>query len=50
MKSVARETEVIVADAGVEAEQAAGSFARFGGLAGRFDLNGAKGIGADADE
>ena len=43
------EAEVIVADAGVEAEDAAGSFAVFGGLARRLDLNGAEGVGADAD-
>ena len=44
------EAEVIIADAGVETEQAAGSFAGFGGLARGLDLNGAKGVGADADE
>jgi len=43
------EAEVIIADAGVEAEQAAGSFAAFGGLARRLDLNVAEGVGADAD-
>ena len=45
-----KEAEVIVADAGVEAEEASGSFAGFGGLAGRLDLDGAKRVGADADE
>src|SRR5580692_3583314 len=44
------ETEVIVADAGVEAEQAAGSFAVFGGLAGGLDFYGTKRVGADADQ
>ena len=44
------EAEVVVADAGVEAEEAAGSFARFGGLARGLDLNVAEGIGADADQ
>ncbi len=45
-----KEAEVIVADTGVEFEDAAGSFAVFGGFAGRLDLYGAKGIGADADD
>ena len=44
------ETEVIVADAGVQAEQAAGSFAGFGGLARGLDLDGAERVGADADQ
>ncbi len=45
-----KEAEVIVADAGVELKNAAGSFAVFGGFARGLDLNGAKGIGADADD
>ena len=44
------EAEVIVADAGVEAENAAGSFAGLGRLARRRDLDGAEGVGADVDE
>ncbi len=45
-----KEAEVIVADAGVEAEHAAGSLAPFGGLARGLDLYGAERIGADADQ
>ena len=45
-----KEAEVIVANAGVEAEQAAGSLAIFGGLARGLDLNGAERISADADQ
>ena len=41
---------MVVADAGVEAEQAARSFASFGGLAGGLDLDVAEGVGADTDE
>ena len=44
------EAEMIVADAGVEAEQAAGAFAIFGGLARGLDLNVAESVGADADQ
>ena len=45
-----KEAEVIVADAGIEFKNAAGSFAVFGRFAGGLDLNGAKGIRADADD
>ncbi|SPE28489.1 hypothetical protein SBA2_40052 [Acidobacteriia bacterium SbA2] len=45
-----REAEVIVADAGVEAEQAGGTFAIFGGLTRGLDLNGAESVGTDADQ
>jgi len=41
---------VVVADAGVKAEKASGSFAGFGGLARGLDLNVAEGVGADADQ
>lgn len=44
------EAEVIVTDPGVESEDAAGAFAEFGGLAGGFNLNGAEGVGADANQ
>lgn len=42
--------EMIVADAGVEAEQASGSLSGFGGLARCFDLDGTEGVGADAHQ
>jgi len=44
------EAEVIVADAGVEAEKAGGPFAGFGRFARGLDLNGAEGVSTDADE
>lgn len=43
------DAEVIVANAGVEGKHAGRSFTGFGGLAGRFDADGAEGVGADAD-
>ena len=44
------EAEVVVADSGVEAEKAAGSFPGFGGFARGFGhLDGAESIGADPD-
>src|SRR3984957_9599858 len=44
------EAEMVVANAGVEAEQAAGSLAVLGVLAGGLDLNVAESIGADANQ
>src|SRR5436305_9242525 len=44
------EAEMVVADAGVEHEQSGGAFTGFGGLAGRFDLDRAEGVGADAEQ
>src|SRR5208282_2199500 len=42
--------EMIVADSGVQAEDAAGSFAVFGGFAAGFDLDGAEPIGTDPNQ
>ena len=41
------ETEAIVANSGIQQEQPARTLAEFGGLACRFDLDGAKSIGTD---
>src|SRR5579863_6188351 len=42
--------EMIVANAGVEANNTAGRFAVFSGLTAGFDLDGAESVGADAGE
>ena len=42
--------EVIVANSGIQMEQPARTFAEFSGLACRFNLYGAKSIGADASQ
>ena len=44
------DVELVVADAGVQAENAAGSFAVFRRLAAGFDFDGAEAVSADADE
>ncbi len=42
--------EVIVADSGIQHQQTARTFAEFSGLSCRFDLDGAKSVGADTGQ
>ena len=47
---MAIKAEVIVANSGIQHQQTARTFAEFGGLACRFDLDGSKSVGADTGQ